>query len=71
MKFYLIAQLEIAYLKDASGDLVRKYFTPAGHFFMPGVWEFESFPKESQYYLKTMTMEEFRAVLDRLPERYD
>ena len=67
MKFHLIAQLEVAYLKDSKGEIVRKYFAPKGHFFFPGVWEFETFPKD--FYLKTMTFEEFRELLKRLDEK--
>lgn len=57
MIFYLVAQHEVAYLKDKKGEIVRKYFAPKGHFFFPGSWEFETMPKD--FYLKTMSFEEF------------
>jgi hypothetical protein len=61
--FHLVAQCEAAYLKDEKGDIVRKYFAPTGQFFIPGVWEFDEFPKD--YYLKTWDAEELRAFLNR------
>lgn len=63
MKFYLVAQCEIAYLKDSKGEIVRKYFAPNHQFFIPGVWEFEEFPKD--FYLKTWNAEELKAWLNR------
>ncbi len=66
MKFNLVAQLEVAYLKDNKGEIVRKYFAPKGHFFFPGVWEFEEFPKD--FFLKTMTFDEFRELMKRIDE---
>lgn len=57
MKFYLIAQHEVAYLKDKKGEIIRKYYAPKKHFFFPGVWEFETMPKD--FLLKTMSFEEF------------
>jgi len=66
MKFHLIAQLEVAYLKDNKGDIVRQYFAPKGHFFFPGVWEFETFPKD--FFLKTMTLKEFCDLLNGMDE---
>jgi hypothetical protein len=61
MKFYLVAQFEIAYLKNNKGDIVRKYFAPKDQFFIPGVWDFEEFPKD--FYLKTISIEEFKQFL--------
>ena len=66
MKYFLLAQLEVAYLKDTKGNIVRKYFAPAGHFFCPGGWEFEDLPKNKDFYLKTMTFKEFRELLNRI-----
>ena len=61
MKFYLLAQFEIAYLKDNKGDILRKFFAPKNQFFIPGLWEFESFPQK--FLLKTMTAEEFKILM--------
>jgi hypothetical protein len=61
--FHLIAQCEVAYLKDKKGDIVRKYYAPSGEFFIPGVWEFESFPKD--FYLKTWSAKELCEYLNR------
>jgi hypothetical protein len=63
MKFYLVAQPEIAYLKENKGDILRKYYAPKDQLFYPGTWEFESFPKD--FFLKTMTFEEFRNLLKK------
>jgi hypothetical protein len=60
MRFFLIAQHEVAYLKDSKGEIVRKYFAPKDQFFFPGTWEFETFPKD--FYLKTMNFEEFARI---------
>lgn len=65
MKFTLTAQPEVAYLKE-KGEIVRKYFAPKGHFFFPGNWEFENFPKN--FYLKTITPEELREILNHIKE---
>jgi len=55
MKYTLVAQLEIAYLKDSKNNIIRKYFAPKTHFFYPGTWELE---KMSNIFLKTMLLEE-------------
>lgn len=55
MKYTLVAQLEIAYLKDSKNNIIRKYFAPKKHFFYPGTWELE---KMSNIFLKTMLLEE-------------
>lgn len=62
MKFHLVAQCEISYLKNNKGDIVRKFYAPAKHFFIPGTWEYEQFPDEM--ILKTWTGEELRAYLN-------
>jgi hypothetical protein len=63
MKFILIALHEIAYMKDNRGDIVRKYYAPAGRFFYPGLWEFEEFPKD--FSLKTLKCESLKDILNR------
>lgn len=67
MKFHFIAQFEIAYLKDNQGDIVRKYYAPKKHFFVPGTWSFENFPKD--FALQTITFEEFKQILQGLDEQ--
>lgn len=62
MKFCLIAQCEIAYLKDKKGEIVRKFYAPSGHLFYPGIWEFEDFPKD--FFIKTCTPQELRNYLN-------
>lgn len=63
MKFIMVAQLEIAYLKDSAGDVVRKYFAPKNQFFIPGTWEFDEFPTD--FHLRTMNFEEFKELLKK------
>lgn len=69
MKYTLIAQHEIAYLKDNKDEILRKYFAPAGRFFYPGVWQFEEFPKD--FSLKTLKVESLKEILDRTPAQDD
>lgn len=60
MNFYLIAQHEVAYLKNNKNEIVRKYFSPKEHFFLPGSWEFEIMPKD--FFLKTINFKEFSTL---------
>lgn len=69
MKYTLLAQHEIAYLKDNKGEILRKYFAPAGRFFHPGVWEFEQFPKD--FSLKTFKCESLKEILNRTTPQED
>lgn len=64
MKFTLIVQHEIAYVKNEEGKIIKNYFAPDGRFFYPGVWEFEEFPKD--FKVKTMVCGSLRKILDQL-----
>lgn len=64
MKYVLVVLHEIAYIKDETGGIVRKYDAPDGRFFYPGVFKFDEFPKD--YKVKTMKCESLRKILDQL-----
>lgn len=66
MKYVLVVLHEVAYIKNETGEIVRKYFVPDGKFFVPNLKEFENLDEFIKLHkIKTIKCEALRKILDQ------